>query len=237
MFYRIFLAVVCASFLFAGTSFAVGAHIVNIAVKERYSVLTASVDLEGAFTENIREAFKSGMPVTFTFLINVSRSRPFFWDANEKSLKLHKIVKYDSLSKEFKAIDIIAEKAPRPEEFDALLADIKKANGDTLFSEKPTADALWKRRYLVLKNLPSVEYWMSRLRGIPLGLTADYPPDGKYYLQVKAEMDTIKLTPPFNYIFFFVSFLNFDTKWETSSPFIVKRENPPIGNMVVLQEK
>ncbi len=237
MFYRVFLAVIGASFLFAGTALATGAHILNITVKERFSVLTASVDLEGAFTENIREAFKSGMPVTFTFLINVERSRPLFWDASEKSLKLHKIVKYDSLSKEFNAIDIIAEKPPRPEEFDALLASIKKANGDTLFSEKPAMSALWKRRYLVLKDLPSVEYWMSRLRGIPLGSAADYPPDEKYYLQVKAEMNSIKLTPPFNYLFFFVSFLNFDTKWETSSPFIIKHENPPVGNMVVLQEK
>ncbi|GMT41853.1 MAG: hypothetical protein IEMM0002_0264 [bacterium] len=234
---RAVLAAAYASVFFTGVAFASSAHIVNIAVKENYSMLTASVNLEGAFTEEIKEAFKSGMPVTFTFLVNVVRSRPFFWDAGEKSIRLHKIVKYDSFAKEYNAIDVIAPQPPAPGDFEKLLESIKKDNGDTLFSEQPAKPGLLKRRHLVLKDLSTVEYWMSRLRGIPLGNTVDYPADKKYYLQVKAEMDTIKLTPPFNYIFFFVSFLNFDTDWETSSPFIIKQYNPPINNMVVLQDK
>ncbi|MBI5369636.1 DUF4390 domain-containing protein, partial [Candidatus Uhrbacteria bacterium] len=36
-----------------------------------------------------------------------------------------------------------------------------------------------------------------------------------YSLQIKAELDTIKLPPLLNYIFFFVSYWDFKTSWET----------------------
>lgn len=231
------LTAVFISVLSAQNVFAAEAHIVDISVSERYSLLTASASLEGAFTDEIEEAFMSGMPVTFTFYVKLIRSRSIMWDTKEKTVKVHKMVKYDSFAKEFNVIEIIAQDPPDPGEFDALLASIKKNQGDTLFSKNPVSPQELTMRYLVLKNLPTVKRWISRLRKIPLGDKLDYPPNAKYYLEVKAEMDTIKLTPPFNYIFFFVSFLNFDTEWATSSPFILEQENPPIDRMFVRQKK
>ena len=213
------------------------AHIVNISVNESYSLLTASASLDGAFTENIEEAFMSGMPVTFTFYVKLIRDRSILWDARDKTVKVHKIVKYDSFAREFNAIEIIGGSRPKEKKFDSLLASIKKTDRDTLFSKKDASQKEMTKRYLVLKNLSMVKSWMSSLKQIPMGNKLDYKPNAKYHLEVKAEMDTIKLTPPFNYIFFFVSFLDFDTEWAASSPFILEQENPPTDRMLVRQSK
>jgi len=230
-------AVLLFTALSAQKAVASEAHIVNISVNESYSLLMVSASLDGAFTEEIEEAFMSGMPVTFTFFVKLIRDRSILWDARENAVKIHKVVKYDSFAKEFNAIEIIGGSPPKKEGFDSLLASIKKAHGETLFSKTEVSPKEMTRRYLVLKNLPMVKSWMSSLKHIPLGNKLDYVPNAKYHLEVKAEMDTIKLTPPFNYIFFFVSFLNFDTEWAASSPFMLKQENPPTDRMLVRQSK
>lgn len=237
MSFRFLLIAILLSISSAQSAYASDAHIVDISVNEKYALLTASASLDGAFTENIEEALMSGMPVTFTFYVKLIRDRSFFWDDNEKTTVIHKVVKYDSFTKEFNAIEIIDNKPPKHDEFDGMLASIKKSHGDTLFSKKPFSFDELSKRYLVLKTLPMVKLWMSRLRNIPLGEKLDYPSDAKYRLEVKAEMDTIKLTPPFNYILFFVSFLNFDTEWATSSPFLLEKGNPPTDRMFVRQMK
>ena len=237
MSFRYLLAAILLSVSSAQYASASDAHIVNISVDEKYALLTASASLDGAFTEKIEEALMSGMPVTFTFYVKLIRDRSYIWDANEKTTVVHKVVKYDSFAKEFNAIEIIDNKPPKRDEFDPMLATIKKSHGETLLSKKPVSYEELSKRYLVLKTLPMVELWMSRLRNIPLGDKLDYPPDAKYYLEVKAEMDTIKLRPPFNYILFFVSFLNFDTEWANSSPFLLEKGNPPTDRMFVRQMK
>lgn len=234
---RLTVAVLLFTALSAQKTFASEAHIVNISVNESYSLLMASAFLDGAFTEEIEEAFMSGMPVTFTFYVKLIRDRSLIWNARENTVEVHKVVKYDSFAKEFNAIEIIDGSPPGKEEFDSLLASIKKAHGETLFSKTAASPKEMTRRYLVLKNLPMVKSWMSSLKHIPLGNKLDYKPNAKYHLEVKAEMDTIKLTPPFNYIFFFVSFLNFDTEWAMSSPFMLEQENPPTDRMLVRQSK
>ena len=133
------------------------AHIVNISVNESYSLLMASAFLDGAFTKEIEEAFMSGMPVTFTFYVKLIRDRSIIWNARENTVKIHKIVKYDSFAKEFNAIETINGPPPVKEEFDSLLASIKKAHGETLFSKTAASPKEMTRRYLVLKNLSMVK--------------------------------------------------------------------------------
>lgn len=41
----------------------------------------------------------------------------------------------------------------------------------------------------------------------------------KYYVNVKAELNSKQTWFPFSYILFFMSYLNFDTPWKSSSPF------------------
>ncbi len=212
--------------------FAAQANIVNIQIKEKYSRLLVSVKLKGAFTDEIREAFTSGMPVTFTYLVNLNRNRSLLWDASEKEIKVHKIVKYDSFTKEFKAMEMIADEPPKPEDFEKVFRMIKESNIAKLTSWVSEGENENWRRYLIIKDILTLEKWVSSLVDIPIGRKADYPLNKKYYVEVKAEMDTIKLKPPFNYIFFFVSFLDFDTAWETSSPFIIERADMPIQKMV-----
>ncbi len=212
--------------------FAAQANIVNIQIKEKYSRLLVSVKLKGAFTDEIKEAFTSGMPVTFTYLVNLNRNRSLMWDASEKKIKIHKIVKYDSFAKEFKAMEMIAKNPPKPEDFEEIFHKIKESNTAKLTSMISESENENWSRYLIIKDITTLEKWMSSLTDIPIGSKIDYPLNRKYYVEVKAEMDTIKLKPPFNYIFFFVSFMNFDTAWETSSPFIIEKADMPIQKMV-----
>lgn len=44
----------------------------------------------------------------------------------------------------------------------------------------------------------------------------------KYYVSVKAELTSERTWFPFNYILLFMSYLNFDTSWENSSPVAFK---------------
>tara|TARA_B100000315_G_C14185326_1_gene410844 strand:+ start:15 stop:587 length:573 start_codon:yes stop_codon:yes gene_type:complete len=44
----------------------------------------------------------------------------------------------------------------------------------------------------------------------------------KYYVNVKAELNSKQTWFPFSYILLFMSYLNFDTSWKSSSPFTFK---------------
>lgn len=44
----------------------------------------------------------------------------------------------------------------------------------------------------------------------------------KYYVSVKAELNSERTWFPFNYILLFMSYLNFDTSWKNSPPFTFK---------------
>jgi len=213
-------------------SYADSAQIVNVQIKERYARVLVSADLEGVFTKDVEDALMSGMPVTFTFYINLRRSRFMIWDKTEKAVTLHKTVKYDSFTKEFNAIETIADDPPNPESFKKKLEAIRKKNQDTLFSNSRNSNGVGNERYLVLKNRVSLEAWMSHLRDVPIADTLDLKKSKKYYLEIKSEMHSPDLVAPFNYILFFVSFLEFETSWQTSTAFLVKSPGAPITRMV-----
>jgi len=180
----------------------------------------------------VEEEIMSGMPITFTFYVNLIRSRFMMWDKTEKTITLHKTVKYDSFTKEFNAIETIADDPPDPESFKKKLEAIKKTNQDTLFSNSPNLNGAGNQRYLVLKNKASMEEWMSHLRDVPIADTLDLRKSKKYYLKIKSEMHSPDLVAPFNYILFFVSFMEFETSWQDSTAFLVKSPGAPITRMV-----
>jgi len=60
-------------------------------------------------------------------------------------------------------------------------------------------------------------------------------PNEKYYVRVKADLETDRFWFPFNYIFFFVPFSEFETSWAQTSPLAIdpdlelsKEANGPI---------
>jgi len=71
----------------------------------------------------------------------------------------------------------------------------------------------------VTNNFGDIRRWMSSLDGIKLASSQDLKPGELYYVQVRAEIRSIKLVFPLNILLFFVSFWDFDTPWSTSALF------------------
>lgn len=75
----------------------------------------------------------------------------------------------------------------------------------------------------ITKSYAQVKRWMSEVRGIKIGSRQGLEKDEVYYVLVKAEIRSLKLIFPLNYLLFFLSFFNFDTPWTRSSYFKVSR--------------
>lgn len=63
---------------------------------------------------------------------------------------------------------------------------------------------------------------MTKLKSIHLISNKRVNKREKYYVRVKAELNSKRAWFPFNYILFFMPFLNFDTSWENSSSYTVE---------------
>jgi hypothetical protein len=72
-----------------------------------------------------------------------------------------------------------------------------------------------KKEPVVLQDFRAAKEVMARVDSFSLTTLDRMEKDKPYSLQVKAELDTIKLPPPLNYLFFFVSYWDFETAWET----------------------
>lgn len=84
-----------------GSLFALEARLENIIVTNTRDDLLVFLNVEGAFTESMKEAVLSGVPVTFSFFINLFNTREFWPDRKIASVKITHELKYDSLKKEF----------------------------------------------------------------------------------------------------------------------------------------
>lgn len=94
---------------------------------------------------------------------------------------------------------------------------------DTLTEEYSLSKISGKQtKTKITSDFDEVLETMTMLQSIPLILTKDLNKEKKYYAMVKARLSSERSWFPFNYILFFVPFLNFDTSWENSSPFAFK---------------
>ncbi|MBI3990218.1 MAG: DUF4390 domain-containing protein [candidate division NC10 bacterium] len=73
------------------------------------------------------------------------------------------------------------------------------------------------------KSYAQMKRWMGELRGIKVGSRQSLEKDEIYYVLVKAEIRSLKLIFPLNYLLFFLTFFNFDTSWTRSAYFKVSR--------------
>ena len=60
--------------------------------------------VKNAFTADIEEAIKSGVPTSFKFIVELSRSRRFWFDKDAGRWEFKHTVKYDTLKEEYKII-------------------------------------------------------------------------------------------------------------------------------------
>lgn len=99
----------------------------------------------------------------------------------------------------------------------------KSVKYDTLKEEYKLIDNNGKRTITTITNdFDEVLRIMTKLESIHLISNKRINENEKYYVRVKAELNSKRTWFPFNYILLFMPFLNFDTSWENSSSYTVK---------------
>ena len=77
------------------------AKLANIIVTNTRDNLLVYMNVEGAFTEEVKQAVLSGVPVSFSFFVELDRNQDFWPDEAIVSEKITHTVKYNNLKKEF----------------------------------------------------------------------------------------------------------------------------------------
>jgi len=66
-------------------------------------------------------------------------------------------------------------------------------------------------------NLQEAKNWMARVEEVEIRPSSQLKPGKSTELRIKAELDPVKLPFRLEYLFFFVSLWDFETKWHVES--------------------
>ncbi|MZG52564.1 MAG: DUF4390 domain-containing protein [Nitrospinae bacterium] len=173
-------------FIFTNTSpvFAASPNIVNVGVSTKGKYVVMNARLIDGFTEKILEAIESGVPMGFTFEIELRKENTAWVDSLVSSNTIRHKIQYDSLKKAYRFSEVG-----------------KKV-----------------RRKVITRKTSRFKKLMLTLKDIPIAPIFHLDPNEKYYVRVKADLETDRFWFPFNYIFFFVPFSDFETSWAQTSP-------------------
>ncbi len=100
--------------------------------------------------------------------------------------------------------------------FDKRIADIKiqstiKYNS---LKEEYTVSRPWKdEKPLMTKSLDEAKEWMTDIDNLKVIPLTDLGKGDKYQIRIKAELEKVTLPLALHYVFFFVSFWDFETDW------------------------
>jgi hypothetical protein len=166
---------------------AVSPDIVNIGVGTKGKDVVINARLVDGFTEKILEAIDNGVPMGFTYEIELRKANTIWMDSLVSSNKVRHRVQFDSLKKTYK--------------FSEFGKNVKRK----ILTRK-------ENRYQQL---------MLTLTDIPIAPIYKLDPNEQYYVRVKADLETDRFWFPFNYIFFFVPFSEFETSWAQTSPLAI----------------
>jgi hypothetical protein len=206
------------------------AYIVDVVRTGPQDRVMVSAILKGAMTKDIKDSIESGAPVIFTYLVKLERVRRVVWNETVREVAVKKLVKYDALRKVYLTWE---KKGDSPEKisFDAELSAAEHKDIDKESASAPSSPAKDPaqppQETTVLKEREALEKWMTHLDNVDLGSVSEMRSMGRHYASVKCEMKAIQLMPPFNYILFFVSLWDFDTKWSDSTIFVVSAPSEP----------
>jgi hypothetical protein len=84
--------------------YAQDATLANITVSNTQEDLLLSLNLEGAFREEMKQAILSGAPSTFSYFAKLNRVRSLWFDKDIADLEVTHTIVYDNLKKEFTVI-------------------------------------------------------------------------------------------------------------------------------------
>ncbi len=178
------LLVLCLIFVQASTAFAASPSIVNISVGNTGNVVTVDAALVDGFNESMLEAIESGVPISFTYEVELRQIVPLWMDSLVSKATIKNSVQYDTLNKVYS--------------FSSAGKNIKRK---VITRDK----ALYQKLMLGLDHLPIASTYRLSM-------------SEKYYVRIKASLETDRFWFPFNYIFFFVPFNDVKTSWSESSP-------------------
>ena len=161
--------------------------VVNIGVGTRGKYVVVNARLIDGFTKTIKEAIENGVPMGFTFEIELRQDNTAWIDSLISSNKVRHRVQFDSLKKMYR------------------FSEFGKNVRRNIITRKD-----WRYQQLMLT-----------LQNIPIAPIYKLDPNEKYYVRVKADLETDRFWFPFNYIFFFVPFSEFETSWAQTSPLAI----------------
>ncbi len=165
-------------------AFAESPNIVNIGVATKGKYVVMNARLIDGFTDKILEAIESGVPMGFTYEIELRKENAAWVDSLISSNTVRHKIQYDSLKKTYRFSEV----------------------GKNV------------RRKVITRKSSRYQKLMLTLKDIPIAPIFRLDPNEKYYVRVKADLETDRFWFPFNYIFFFVPFSDFETSWAQTSP-------------------
>ncbi len=98
--------------LMPGFADAQEARLKNITISSMEEKLLVSMEIEGAFTQEVMEAILRGVPADFSFLVKLDRSRSWWADEEVADIEVTHTIKYDNLKKEFSVYRSWIDKKP-----------------------------------------------------------------------------------------------------------------------------
>ncbi|MFC1858046.1 DUF4390 domain-containing protein [Thermodesulfobacteriota bacterium] len=98
---RTCLVIFCLILFWPHTVIGQEARLTNIIVTNNRDDLLLYLSVEGAFTDEMKEAVLSGVPASFSFFITLYHARNLWFDKKIAGLRLTHSIKYDNLKKEF----------------------------------------------------------------------------------------------------------------------------------------
>ena len=100
--HKIFLIILCLTLVTSHIGAANHeARLENIIITNTRDDLLVFLQVEGAFTDKLKTAVLSGVPITFSFFINLHQVRNIWFDKKLAGQRITHTLKYDNLKKEF----------------------------------------------------------------------------------------------------------------------------------------
>jgi len=98
--YAVIAAILSVSLVWS-SAWAQEARLTNIVVNNTRDDLVLYLNVEGAFTEEMKNAVLNGVPTTFSFFIDLYRVRNFWFNESISDQTITHTIKYNNLKKEF----------------------------------------------------------------------------------------------------------------------------------------
>lgn len=95
--HKIWIFLLCLLVIIPETSFAQAAKLTNIAITRHNDQLLFKINLDGAFTDDMKKAITSGIATSFSFYINLYKVNNLLFNNKISEILLTNTIKYDNL--------------------------------------------------------------------------------------------------------------------------------------------